>query len=214
MSVSLKELSPRELAEIIEENFDEDDLTSMRDFDWIYLSENSDASFELIQGIIYHAVITDKVKVVNFLLLIGITPDMKDREGNRLDALHTAVYNYNVEIARRLIKARADVNMVDKSGMSPMMYAILIPNREMMELLILNKAKLYDKDNNTLLYFAAKNGADIALRFLIENGAYDEMEKHGTEILTELRHCEIGIESQYLHEFETFLEEQGLHPEK
>ena len=69
-----KEMSPRKLAEIIEENYDDDDLTSLRSFDWNHLTEMSDTSFEQIKGIIHHAVINDAVKVVNFLLLIGVTP--------------------------------------------------------------------------------------------------------------------------------------------
>ena len=91
---------------------------------------------------------------------------------------------------------------------------MITPNKEMMELLLLNQANLYDNDNNTLLYFAAENGNDVALQFLIENGACDEMKKHRTEILKKLRHCDVGIDSQYLKELEDFLEERGLNPEK
>ena len=98
--------------------------------------------------------------------------------------------------------------------MSPLLYAIDSSRQDMIELLLSNGAKLYDEQGSTLLHYAAINGSDIALRLLIENGASNDMKSHGVKVLKELRHCEIGIEDQYLSEFEEFLRVKGLHPDQ
>ena len=208
------DLLEQELAKAVKIAYHKRDLEELRGFVEIGFDITPNALNIPDLTIMHQAVLDNAVEIVEFLLEMKIDPDIKDLGGRNVTPLHLAAHRSRTEIATRLIEDGADVNAIDDNDMSPLMYAIIPSTEDMIILLLSNGAKLYDKQGSTLLHYAAINGSDIALRLLIEHGAYDDMKTHGAKVLKELKHCEIGIEDQYLSEFEEFLREKALHPDQ
>ncbi|MBC6415641.1 MAG: ankyrin repeat domain-containing protein [Bdellovibrionales bacterium] len=71
-----------------------------------------------------------------------------------------------------LIKKGADVNSTDKDEATPLHYASLYGNKEVVVALIENGANLdaKNKKGETALHYASKSGNEKLAEFLIENG--------------------------------------------
>ncbi|WP_147676314.1 ankyrin repeat domain-containing protein [Algibacter pacificus] len=71
-------------------------------------------------------------------------------------ALAAAVVKNNVEIIKVLLNHKADVNLTDANGVSPLMYAIMFKNIQVIKLLIEHGAdlKLTDKTGKSTFEYA------------------------------------------------------------
>ena len=210
------EKSPGDIVKLIQKaNRDKDPqiLQSLNKDDYW---RRSGSEYEPTRTVMHRAVMNETVDVVLFLLdTIKVDPNIEDDEGNGFTPLHMAASNNSdnaVKIAEILIEKGAKVNKFDRSDMSPLMYAILSSNPEMIELLLLNGAELYDHTGSSLLHYAAEEGADIALMLMIDKGASDEMKTSGAQILKKLKECESGIDEGYVQGFEEFLRLRKIHP--
>jgi ankyrin repeat protein len=99
------------------------------------------------------------VEVVNTLLDLGAPVDFAD--GNGITMLGRSVLNNEVELARMLIGRGANVNVVDKQGMTPLLWAANVDfgDTAMIELLLKAGAKtdVRNKDGLTPLELARKH---------------------------------------------------------
>jgi ankyrin repeat protein len=99
------------------------------------------------------------VEVATTLLDLGAPVDFAD--GNGITMLGRSVLNNEVGMARMLIGRGANVNVVDKLGMTPLLWAANVDfgNTEMIELLLKSGAKtdVRNKDGLTPLELARKN---------------------------------------------------------
>jgi ankyrin repeat protein len=100
------------------------------------------------------------VEVANTLLDLGAPVDFAD--GNGITMLGRTVLNNEVEMARALIARGANVNVVDKLGMTPLLWAANVDfgDTAMIELLLKSGAKTdaRNKDGLTPLELARKYG--------------------------------------------------------
>ena len=100
------------------------------------------------------------VDVATTLLDLGAPVDFAD--GNGITMLGRSVLNNEVEMARMLIARGANVNVVDKLGMTPLLWAANVDfgDTAMIELLLKSgaKADARNKDGLTPLELARKHG--------------------------------------------------------
>ena len=100
------------------------------------------------------------VAVANALLDLGAPVDFAD--GNGITMLGRCVLNNEVEMARTLIARGANVNVVDKLGMTPLLWAANVDfgDTAMIELLLKSGARMdtRNKDGLTPLELARKHG--------------------------------------------------------
>lgn len=100
------------------------------------------------------------VDVANTLIDLGVPVDFAD--GNGITMLGRTVLNNEVEMARALIARGANVNVVDKQGMTPLLWAANIDfgDAAMIELLVKSGARtdVRNKDGLTPLELARKYG--------------------------------------------------------
>ena len=100
------------------------------------------------------------VDVATTLLDLGAPVDFAD--GNGITMLGRSVLNNEVEMARMLIARGANVNVVDKQGMTPLLWAANVDfgDTAMIELLLKSgaKADARNKDGLTPLELARKHG--------------------------------------------------------
>jgi ankyrin repeat protein len=100
------------------------------------------------------------VEVANTLLDLGAPVDFAD--GNGITMLGRTVLNNEVDMARALIARGANVNVVDKLGMTPLLWAANVDfgDTAMIELLLTSGAKpdARNKDGLTPLELARKHG--------------------------------------------------------
>ncbi len=85
-----------------------------------------------------------------------------------------AAFDGHTEIVRLLIERRAEVNAVDRSGRTALMYAASGPNQETVQLLLVNGAKVNLRDREemyTALMFAAAEGQAENVQLLLAHGA-------------------------------------------
>ena len=93
--------------------------------------------------------------------------------GDKNDELLEAIMDGDIERAKSLIDAGADVNARDIDGWTPLMYAALNGHTEIVELLIESGADVNAEDNNgqTVLMFATRGGHTEIVEILIKAGA-------------------------------------------
>jgi ankyrin repeat protein len=100
------------------------------------------------------------VDVATTLLDLGVPADFAD--GNGITMLGRTVLNNEVEMARMLIARGANVNVVDKQGMTPLLWAANVDfgDTAMIELLLKSGAstETRNKDGLTALELARKHG--------------------------------------------------------
>jgi serine/threonine-protein phosphatase 6 regulatory ankyrin repeat subunit B len=90
-------------------------------------------------------------------LSLGADPNTRDQFG--LTSLHHAAMHNNVKQIRKLISARADIDVVDKYGSKPLCYTILTGKNEAANEII-NQIKNLNKSNSTAC-LEQKNGFNL-----------------------------------------------------
>jgi len=86
------------------------------------------------------------------------------------NCFNNIIKNNNLIYANLLIKNYANVNIMDNYGLTPLCYALLKNNKEMIELLIRNNADLnvYYNDIDTPLFYALKHNNKSLVKLLIK----------------------------------------------
>jgi ankyrin repeat protein len=121
---------------------------------------------------ISRAAAAGNVAKVRSLLSDGNSPNQVD-EDNQRAGLHEAAMNGNIQIVAILIKAGAQIDIRDKLGNTPLIYASERDHAEVLKLLLDVGAQVdwQNHDGMTALMIAAKNGEVEMVRVLLEHGA-------------------------------------------
>jgi len=118
----------------------------------------------------------------NVLLLLEAGADMDAKQENELafTAMNQAAYFGNASCINYLLQFRADVNVTDGHGGTPLVAASLNGAVECVRLLLSNKADVNQptKNGTTPLHKAAQRGHNKIIRMLIVEGA-DRVLKNG-----------------------------------
>ena len=110
--------------------------------------------------------------------------------------LHVATEYRQVEVAKLLIRYGADVNAQDKTGNTPIYYAVENAHLKMIKLLLTNKANV--KDNPELLNTAVKKNCKEIIEILLQHGAdINASDKYGITAL----HCTASDKCECLDEY-------------
>lgn len=105
---------------------------------------------------------------------IKITPKSPNNQQElAATALMKAVVENSTETVKLFLDQRADMNLVDKKGITPLMRAVGNGNPEIVKLFLDHGADINfkDKDGNTLLMGAAMNGNFETTQLLLNHGA-------------------------------------------
>jgi ankyrin repeat protein len=113
------------------------------------------------------------LNLVSDLIVLGANVDWQDEDNFNRTPLHEAAIYGNVEIARMLIDAGADLNLQTNGGRTPLHRAAYYGNVEIARILIDARANLdlQDEDGETPLHGAASWGEVEITRMLIDAGA-------------------------------------------
>lgn len=86
------------------------------------------------------------------------------------NCFNNIIKNNNLIYANLLLKHYANVNIMDNYGLTPLSYALLKNNKEMIEILIMNEADLnvYYNDIDTPLFYALKHNNYKLVKLLIK----------------------------------------------
>lgn len=114
---------------------------------------------------------------VRDLLARGAHPDVRDED--QRTPLHQAVLGNSVGLVGLLLEAGADVDAKDAQGMTPLHFAAQEYAPEIARILVGKGADLdaRDEDGNSVLWraVASARGRDEIVRFLLEQGARDDL---------------------------------------
>ena len=119
----------------------------------------------------------EQPKVVEALIKNGADINKKGTDKKQKifngSALITASANGNLEIVKSLLDAKADRNITDDTGLTPLMAAAYMGNDNVVALLIHQGASLEQQDEKgyTALMFAANAGQYNSVRVLLESNA-------------------------------------------
>lgn len=112
-----------------------------------------------------------KPQIIKTLIKKGASVDAKDTNG--VTALHIAS-GLTPEMFRIVIERSADVDaQMSPDGITPLMFATLVKNPEIVEMLLKHGANTEIKDNNgeTALIYAIKQNSEEIIEMLIKSGA-------------------------------------------
>jgi hypothetical protein len=167
------------------------------------------ATGELKENPVYLAVAAGNINKLDSLLLAGEDPDQESGPLNST-ALHFAARRNNLSAARKLLTAKANPNVKDRYGWSPLHHTItaLECHPEMIELLCERGANPNQVDNTqkTPLHRAAAFGCDEAVRVLLQFGADPNVKnRHGITPAEAGQAYEsvIGVFNQYFEQSAT-----------
>jgi len=151
----------------IQKNF----LTVAMIFSLIFLVDTliSQAAAETDLG---RAVLSGEIAEVRVSLEKGANVNEKDSQFGTTP-LHMAAFYGRTEIAKLLLRSKADINAVDNEGETPLLAALANNQKEMGELLINRGAKVnvMTKKGWTPLHFAVSLKDEDLVRLLVEKGA-------------------------------------------
>lgn len=155
----------------------ESDDTEIDSFDGSYhraaLSFASERGFDdvvqlLIKGPKFHWKRAFK-NATRLSITNGADVNKKDRDSRT--ALFYAAWNGHVSIVKRLLKARARVDMVDTIGGTPLSYALCCGQEDIVtELTRGSQPDSVDKIRRELLLSAVKHGHDLVVKRLLDSG--------------------------------------------
>ncbi|XP_065646900.1 uncharacterized protein LOC124812268 [Hydra vulgaris] len=119
----------------------------------------------------------DKEKLVDFkhlsqLLHSGVDINATDKHGQ--SAMHEVARVWHTDVAKFLLIHGATIDKPDNFGRTPLHVASAVDFPEMVSFLIENGADINSKtygEQQTAIYYAAKNGAVESLKVLLEHGA-------------------------------------------
>ncbi|CAG9319899.1 unnamed protein product [Blepharisma stoltei] len=196
--------SPSVLSRIINENPDLFDKSE----------EKANASM------LFHAILEDNKKFVEFLLSKGVNPNITNKIGET--PLHHAADNSLLEIASLLIRYGANPNSVTIEGEIPLHNAAFRGDKYMVELLLSNNSEPNKKNNflgRTPLHYAAeynsidcislllKYFADKCIRDNDGNLAYDLASEPEAKELLKLQSHHVKINSITETDFSSILKD-------
>lgn len=115
--------------------------------------------------------VDNNLNLVKLLLEYGANPKVTDSNGNNL--LQIAVVNDSYRLIDYYIKSGTiDLEGLNKENRTLLQVSVQDNNIEMVQSLINNGANKFvtDSRNNTLLHYAAKNGSDQMINYLLKEG--------------------------------------------
>lgn len=121
----------------------------------------------------------DCLSVVLSLSTLSTCLEIRNYEG--LSPLHLAVLQGRKDLARLLLSAGADINVMDvKSGQSPLMHAVENNNADMVHFLIENRCDVNSQSysGNTALHSACGRGQAETVRLLLKSGADSSLKNY------------------------------------
>jgi ankyrin repeat protein len=117
---------------------------------------------------------------VRELLAQGANPNVRDEDMRT--PLHQAVLGNSVGLIGLLLEAHAEVNAKDNQGFTPLHFAAQEFLPEIARILVGTGADVnaQDEDGNSVLWRAifSSGGRNEIARFLLENGARDDLANH------------------------------------
>jgi len=123
---------------------------------------------------LHNAIIAGHVSVVEELLLYGANIEERvTGKPNNWTAIHFASFHGNEAAVKILIDHKADINIKEDKGLTPLHIAIKENHLTIAEMLILQGAEVNTKNNNGLtpLHEAARNGEKELAELLLDHGA-------------------------------------------
>ncbi|XP_027865688.1 B-cell lymphoma 3 protein [Xiphophorus couchianus] len=109
------------------------------------------------------------------------SPCLEIRNFEGLSPLHLAVLQGHKNLAKMLLDAGADINVMDiKSGQSPLMHAVESNNADMVHFLIENGCDVNSQSysRNTALHIACGRGQVDTVRLLLKSGADSSLKNY------------------------------------
>jgi ankyrin repeat protein len=105
--------------------------------------------------------------------LLGQGADVRARSADGTTALHWAVYNDDVDLVERLIRAKADVSAANDYGATPMMQAATVADPLVLKALLKAGADVEspNAEGQTALMVVARSGNIDAAKLLLSHGA-------------------------------------------
>jgi len=110
-------------------------------------------------------------KIIKYLIDCGC--DTSSTDYNNDNALTVCIRRNRIDILDLILESRIDLNMVDKTGTTPLMIASILGNETILELLKNNGARLCvkDRDGNSVLHHAVKTNHYSIVKKLVNWGA-------------------------------------------
>ena len=121
---------------------------------------------------LHHAILNRNENIIKILLLEAINRDITNNAG--MAVIHYASQaTQDIKLVELLLNYCATVNVTDKKGYTPLIYAIKANNIKAIELLIDAGSDVNFKDNNdnTPLHFAVMFASEDAIKLLLTRGA-------------------------------------------
>ncbi|XP_064099740.1 dentin sialophosphoprotein-like isoform X2 [Macrobrachium nipponense] len=121
---------------------------------------------------IYWACKQNDLEKLLYVLVNGVSPNMKVKEYGNQTGLHVAASYNSLAAVHVLILAGATLDMVDMQLMSPLMVAITKGHNEVVQYLVQAGASLMAKNQEgmTSLHLAAKCGNFVACQYIVDSG--------------------------------------------
>ncbi|WP_339046864.1 ankyrin repeat domain-containing protein [Candidatus Mesenet endosymbiont of Phosphuga atrata] len=117
---------------------------------------------------LFDSIYIGDIKKTTLLLKLGISPDIKSDSGQA--PIHVAVLFSNLPIVKKLLRFKADINMLNCNGSTALDLAICQQDQDTIEFLLDRGAKV-DIGSTPTLYLATLNGKKEVVKLLYNRGA-------------------------------------------